>query len=93
MRAFHTRPQFAGLDSLDALQAWADACVSDIDAVYRVGGCVYGSLAGELIESDREIHDDLAAGYDQWIELFGPASSRCAIAATCVPTPTHGIWP
>lgn len=70
VRAFHTRPQFAQLDSLDTLQAWADACVSDIDTVYRVGGCVYGSLAGELIEADREIHDDLAAGYDQWIKLF-----------------------
>ncbi|HEX5254758.1 MAG TPA: TetR/AcrR family transcriptional regulator [Mycobacterium sp.] len=67
---FHTRPQLAGLDSLDALQAWADACVSDIDAVYRVGGCVYGSLAGELIEADTEIHRDLSAGYDQWIGLF-----------------------
>jgi AcrR family transcriptional regulator len=70
VRAFHTQPQFAALDSLDALQAWADACVHDIDAVYRVGGCVYGSLAGELIEADSEIHDDLSAGYDQWIELF-----------------------
>lgn len=70
LRAFHTRAQFAALDSLDALQAWADTCVSDIDAVYRVGGCVYGSLAGELLEADNEIHNDLAAGYDQWIELF-----------------------
>lgn len=70
VRDFHTRPQFAGLDSLDALRAWADACVADIDAVYRVGGCVYGSLAGELIEGDREVHDDLAAGYNQWIDLF-----------------------
>ncbi|OBF69574.1 TetR family transcriptional regulator [Mycobacterium sp. 852002-51971_SCH5477799-a] len=70
VQAFHTRPQFAELDSFEALQAWADACVSDIDSVYRIGGCVYGSLAGELIEADREIHDDLAAGYDQWIELF-----------------------
>ncbi|MEB4207795.1 TetR/AcrR family transcriptional regulator [Mycobacterium sp. 94-17] len=70
VRTFHTRPQFSGLDSIDALQAWADACESDIDAVYRVGGCVYGSLAGELIEADTEMHDDLAAGYDQWIELF-----------------------
>lgn len=70
LRTFHTRPQFAALDSLDALQAWADACVSDIEAVYRVGGCVYGSLAGELLEADKEIHNDLAAGYDQWIELL-----------------------
>jgi AcrR family transcriptional regulator len=70
VRAFHTQPQFAALDSIGALQAWADACVSDIDTVYRVGGCVYGSLAGELIEADDELHDELSAGYDQWIELF-----------------------
>ena len=44
--------------------------MADVDAVYRQGGCVYGSLAGELIEADAEIHDDLAAGYDQWLELF-----------------------
>lgn len=70
VRAFHTQPRFAAFDSLDALQAWADACVSDIDTVYRVGGCVYGSLAGELIEADDEMHNDLSAGYDQWIGLF-----------------------
>jgi hypothetical protein len=38
--------------------------------VYRLGGCIYGSLAGELIEADDEVHDDLAHGYDQWLELF-----------------------
>jgi AcrR family transcriptional regulator len=70
VQAFHTQPQLSALDSIDALQAWADACVSDIDAVYRVGGCVYGSLAGELIEADDQMHDDLSAGYDEWIELF-----------------------
>lgn len=70
VRDFHTQPKFAALNSIDALQAWADACVADIDAVYRVGGCVYGSLAGELIEADDEIHRDLAAGYNQWIQLF-----------------------
>ena len=68
--AFHTQPQLGALDSFDALQAWADACVADIDTVYRLGGCVYGSLAGELIDADDEIRDDLADGYDQWLELF-----------------------
>jgi hypothetical protein len=53
-----------------SLQAWADACIDDIDTVYRLGGCVYGSLAGELIEADDEVHDDLAHGYDQWLDLF-----------------------
>ena len=67
---FHTQPRLDALDSLEALQAWADACVADIDAVYRVGGCVYGSLAGELIDADDEIHEDLSAGYDDWIRLF-----------------------
>ncbi len=67
---FHTQPRFSGFDSLEALQAWADANIADVDAVYRQGGCVYGSLAGEMIEADPEIHDDLAAGYDQWLELL-----------------------
>jgi AcrR family transcriptional regulator len=68
--AFHTQPQLGALDSLEALQTWADACVADIDTVYRLGGCVYGSLAGELIDADDEIRDDLADGYDEWLELF-----------------------
>jgi AcrR family transcriptional regulator len=70
VRVFHTQPSLGGLDSIDALQAWADACVADTDAIYRVGGCVYGSLAGELIDADDELHDALSAGYDQWIGLF-----------------------
>jgi TetR/AcrR family transcriptional repressor of nem operon len=70
VRQFHTQPELGRLDSIDALQRWADACVAEADAVYRRGGCVYGSLAGELLEGDQQIHDDLAAGYDEWINLF-----------------------
>jgi AcrR family transcriptional regulator len=70
VRHFHTQQRFGALDSVEALQAWADACVAEVDDVYRRGGCVYGSLAGELLEADEQIHDDLAAGYDQWIDLF-----------------------
>ena len=68
--AFHTQSRLGALDSFEALQAWADACVADINIVYRLGGCVYGSLAGELIDADDEIRDDLADGYDQWLDLF-----------------------
>ena len=68
--AFHTQRQLGGLDSVEALQAWADACVADVKTVYRRGGCVYGSLAGELLEADDDVLDDLAAGYDEWLELF-----------------------
>jgi TetR/AcrR family transcriptional repressor of nem operon len=44
--------------------------VADVDTVYRLGGCVYGSLAGELIDADEQIHADLADGYDEWFALF-----------------------
>jgi AcrR family transcriptional regulator len=67
---FHAQPQLGALDSLEALQAWADACVSDVETVYRRGGCIYGSLAGELLEADDEVLDDLAGGYDEWIDVF-----------------------
>jgi AcrR family transcriptional regulator len=70
VRQFHRQPRLGALDSFEALQAWADANIADINVVYRKGGCIYGSLAGELVEADAEIHGDLAAGYDQWIELF-----------------------
>jgi TetR/AcrR family transcriptional repressor of nem operon len=70
VRSFHTQPRLGALDSIESLQAWADACVAEVDHVYRRGGCVFGSLAGELLEADEQIHDDLAAGYDGWIDLF-----------------------
>jgi AcrR family transcriptional regulator len=63
--AFHTQLRLGALDSLEALQAWAAACVAELDTVYLVGGCVYGSLASELLEADNHVLDDLAAGYDR----------------------------
>ena len=68
--AFHAKPELGALESFQALQAWADACVADADTVYRRGGCIYGSLAGELLEAHDDVLDDLAAGYDQWLKLF-----------------------
>jgi TetR/AcrR family transcriptional regulator, transcriptional repressor for nem operon len=70
VQEFHTQPQLGALDSLVALEAWIEATLAELDLVYRKGGCVYGSLAAELVESDAETHADLADGYDQWIELF-----------------------
>ncbi|MDV3123645.1 TetR/AcrR family transcriptional regulator [Mycobacterium sp. 21AC1] len=67
---FHTQPALGELSSLKDLQAWADACVKQVDAVYVRGGCIYGSLAGELLEADEAVLDDLAAGYARWIGLF-----------------------
>ncbi|HEY7051368.1 MAG TPA: TetR family transcriptional regulator [Mycobacterium sp.] len=68
--SFHGQRQFGAFDSLEALEAWAKTCSAHAKAVYRRGGCVYGSLAGELLEADDGVLDDLAFGYDQWIGLF-----------------------
>ncbi|WP_431235776.1 TetR family transcriptional regulator C-terminal domain-containing protein [Mycolicibacterium psychrotolerans] len=70
VRGYHSDPKFGSFDCIDDLQKWADACIADIETVYRLGGCVYGSLAGELIDSDEPIRSDLAAGYDEWIGIF-----------------------
>ncbi|MUL45037.1 TetR/AcrR family transcriptional regulator [Mycobacterium sp. CBMA293] len=68
--AFHAQPAMAGLDSAQALRAWVSSCVADVEPVYLRGGCVYGSLVGELLESDEELLDDLAAGYSRWLQVF-----------------------
>jgi AcrR family transcriptional regulator len=70
VRDYHTQPQLGTLDSLETLRAWVDVNMADVDSVYRRGGCIYGSLAAELVEGDSDIHDDLAAGYDDWIDLL-----------------------
>jgi AcrR family transcriptional regulator len=67
---FHTQPKFGALDSWQALRAWGDACVTQIPTVYQRGGCIYGSLTGELLEADGEVLDDLAAGYERWLTVF-----------------------
>lgn len=67
---FHTQPAFGELDSLRALRAWSSACMAQVEKVYLRGGCVYGSLSGELFEADCDVRDDLAAGYDAWLRLF-----------------------
>ena len=67
---FHTQPQLGDLDSLAALRVWTEACAAEVESVYLRGGCIYGSLAGELLEADDEVLDDLAAGYERWLALF-----------------------
>lgn len=67
---FHTQPRLGSLDSVQALRAWGDACIAQADRVYLRGGCIYGSLAGELLEADSDILDDLSAGYELWLKVF-----------------------
>jgi AcrR family transcriptional regulator len=60
VKKFHSQPRLGALDT----------CAADLPTVYCVGGCVYGSLVGELIEADDDTRTDLADGYDEWLAMF-----------------------
>lgn len=62
-------PQGPELDSFAAWQRWAELVVERQTARHFQGGCDFGSLAGQLVESDDETRGDLAAGFERWLEL------------------------
>ncbi|AHI00445.1 TetR/AcrR family transcriptional regulator [Kutzneria viridogrisea] len=62
------RANFGALDSIDSLRRWADWYGADELAAER--GCGYGSLAAEIIKKDLDLHEELAAGFARWQELF-----------------------
>ncbi len=51
-----------------ALRAWADSCVTREDVC--ASGCSFGSLAAEIMKSDLDVHDEVAAGFGRWRDLF-----------------------
>lgn len=67
---FHTQPQLGKLDSFEALRLWADLNIEKTRRQNLEGGCSFGSLAGELAESDPRTRADLAAGYDRWARIL-----------------------
>jgi hypothetical protein len=67
---FHTQPQLGRLDSFEALRLWADLNIEKTLDQNVEGGCPFGSLAGELAESDPHTRSDLAAGYDRWAAVL-----------------------
>lgn len=64
----HRSDRFAGFESIDALRAWADYYVG-YERAYQEG-CSLGSLASEIIKTDLDVHDELAAAFEQWRDLF-----------------------
>ncbi|MEV0841920.1 TetR family transcriptional regulator C-terminal domain-containing protein [Actinocatenispora sera] len=61
-----TQPRLGRLDTFESLRLWADLNVEKVLDQDLIGGCSFGSLAGELAESDSTMRSDLASGYDQW---------------------------
>jgi AcrR family transcriptional regulator len=66
----HRAPELGELDSFAALRLWADLHIERQQQLGCQGGCSFGSLAGQLVESDPETRTDLASGFGQWLELF-----------------------
>lgn len=66
----HRTPELGELDSFTALRLWADLHLERQEERGCQGGCGFGSLAGQLVESDPQTRIDLAKGFRQWLELF-----------------------
>ena len=62
-------PIMGALDSVDALQAWADAAVEHQEHNSGRGECTLTSLAGELGPADEQTREDLCNGFQRWRSL------------------------
>ncbi|MGW0082131.1 TetR/AcrR family transcriptional regulator [Streptomyces sp. NPDC003393] len=71
---FHRSERFARFDTLDALREWADFYVG-YERAYQEG-CTLGSLASEIIKTDLDVHEQLAAAFDQWRNIFREGIER-----------------
>lgn len=56
------------LDSFAGLRGWADAFIASRDAVR--GGCLFGSLAAEVVKAQPAQRDAVAEGFTRWTERF-----------------------
>src|ERR1700744_2108452 len=66
----HRHPDLGRLDSFEAWHRWAEMIVERQTGRGFRGGCEFGSLAGQLVESEPDLRADLAAGYERWLDLF-----------------------
>jgi AcrR family transcriptional regulator len=71
---FHRSERFAGFDSIDAFQDWADFYI--LSGRPFEDGCSLGSLAGEIVKTDLDIHDRLAGVFEQWRDIFREGLER-----------------
>ena len=69
-------PQLGALDSLDALQAWADAAIERQQVNDGRGECNLGTLAGELSVSDEDSRAEISTGFLRWAEVLRGGLAR-----------------
>jgi TetR/AcrR family transcriptional repressor of nem operon len=68
--AEHRAPELDSFATFAALRLWADLITERQRQRQCQGGCNFGSLAGQLVESDPETRGDLADGFETWLTLF-----------------------
>jgi AcrR family transcriptional regulator len=71
---FHRSERFAGFDSVDAFQDWADFYI--LSGRPFQDGCSLGALASEIVKTDLDVHDQLARVFEQWRDIFREGLER-----------------
>ena len=71
---FHRSERFAGFDSIDAFQDWADFYI--LSGHPFEDGCSLGALASEIVKTDLDIHDQLPRVFGQWRDIFREGLER-----------------
>src|ERR1700742_1190368 len=66
----HQAPELDGFRTFASFRLWADLVTERQRQRQCQGGCNFGSLAGQLVESDPETRGDLAEGFEHWLALF-----------------------
>lgn len=70
----HRSERFDGFEDLAGFRKWAAFYIGYERAYHE--GCSLGSLASEIIKTDLDVHDELAAAFGQWREIFRQALAR-----------------
>lgn len=71
---FHRSERFAGFDTIEAYQEWADFFV--VSGRRFENGCSLGSLASEIVKTDLDVLDDLTRVFAQWRDIFRAGLER-----------------
>lgn len=71
---FHRSERFAGFDSVDAFQDWADFYI--LSGRPFEDGCSLGALASEIVKTDLDIHEQLGHAFEQWRDIFREGLER-----------------
>jgi Bacterial regulatory proteins, tetR family len=88
----HQQPELGGLNSFEALELWAEQNIARQREANGVGGCGFGSLAGELAETDQGSGPTSPPASSAGRHCSATASRPCAIAVSSGPMPTLLYW-